>query len=583
VLSNLKSLSRAETGLLLLLMLAGAWLRLHGIGEWYWSPDDSYRLFHAGAPTLWQVIERVTAHDTHAPLIYIILHFMLMLGDHPLWLRSVSYVPGVLAIPAAFLLGRAVIGKEAGWVIAVLATFSSDAIILSQPLRQYSLLLLIQIIVLWHWWNFHTTSQRKPLFWMVCWLLIGLLTHYMIALLALALALAEGMRRIYRKQWSQFRDLFVAMSLFGVFAGLFLAGYFSLQLNAYYMLEDARMNWASYGFPRENLLAHYLEQLFYIMVAALPYDAVSAVIGLIALYVGVFYCLREGRQKTLLGIFSFLLTFYVIGSFFGKMPFMAGRHVVCLLVFFWLLTGCGLQIAIHRLAREMTKRPVIHAAKNFHPPLLFAPLVIIYAGYLSLAYPDYRKDYFLDFTIKAKDFARFSEKVEGFLTRPNHCVVMDLCSAQLFLARQGDYDSPVFTAPQQSYAKDRGIAVSRNYHQGSLYFHHSGRCGITSLYKLQTVLEKIPSGCKVMMATTSWKGSNMLYALYNQQFFLQREKKKKFYGQDTVNIAHMIRTYQLSKNDLEAILYEGKSTPYQQSVVYLPSSELLRRLKEISP
>src|SRR5438046_6521766 len=93
------------------------------------------RLFHLDYQSLWydegfswwlsaqpldQIIAR-TASDIHPPLYYVALHvWMLLTGSSEFALRYLSVVPGVLLVPAVFLLARHLLHATVAWVATLL-------------------------------------------------------------------------------------------------------------------------------------------------------------------------------------------------------------------------------------------------------------------------------------------------------------------------------------------------------------------------------------------------------------------------------------------------------------------------------
>ena len=135
--------SRIVAAALVALVIVGLWLRARGLGDWAPSGDDALHLHRGMGRDFVDTLAR-TRPDTHPPLLYLLLQVVQgPLGVRDLLaLRAVSLVPGVLFIPLAFLIGeRMWHSRSIGLVLAGVVTFGALPVLLSQPIRQYSLML----------------------------------------------------------------------------------------------------------------------------------------------------------------------------------------------------------------------------------------------------------------------------------------------------------------------------------------------------------------------------------------------------------------------------------------------------------
>ena len=126
------------------IVIVGAlFVRIYNIGEYYTSNDEAWHLVVASQKNLWDVIQYNFQNEVHPPLSPIIWHFMLMISDNLLWLRSSSLLAGILLIPSIYLFGSLYIGRSAGFLMAVMVAFTPIIVSLSSSLRAYSMLLLV--------------------------------------------------------------------------------------------------------------------------------------------------------------------------------------------------------------------------------------------------------------------------------------------------------------------------------------------------------------------------------------------------------------------------------------------------------
>ena len=77
---------------------------------------------------------------------YLLLRGWLHLGDSVAWIRGLSVIFAVAAIPAIFLLGRKMLGTSFGLISALLLSVNAFQVRYAQEARSYSLLVLLLIV-----------------------------------------------------------------------------------------------------------------------------------------------------------------------------------------------------------------------------------------------------------------------------------------------------------------------------------------------------------------------------------------------------------------------------------------------------
>ncbi len=114
-------------------------LRLYRI-HWHaiWN-DEAYSVYLAQLGLA--EMAAATAADIHPPLYYGLLHYWLMLaGSGEFAVRCLSAVPGVLAVPLLYALGRQLGGRGLGVATGAVAALSPFLVFYSQEARMYTLL-----------------------------------------------------------------------------------------------------------------------------------------------------------------------------------------------------------------------------------------------------------------------------------------------------------------------------------------------------------------------------------------------------------------------------------------------------------
>ncbi|MCA9241874.1 MAG: glycosyltransferase family 39 protein, partial [Planctomycetales bacterium] len=157
------------------------------------DPDEVWEVTHNSA----SLIEQARRVEGFPPLHGLLLGWVLAISHHDLAARVLSAVCGVVTVPVAAFLGRAIGGSAVGWWTAVLLAVSPYHIMLSRSGRPYGLYVLVcSLAVLaalrvarghrsvWDWLWFAGASWLS--------LATGYLTGVLVVLLLLLLAWTLG-------------------------------------------------------------------------------------------------------------------------------------------------------------------------------------------------------------------------------------------------------------------------------------------------------------------------------------------------------------------------------------------------------
>lgn len=164
---NIKSLftrKNAPAIICSIITIIGAlFVRLYGLGDYWFTSDDSWHLVVAGQPTLRDVIQYNFHEEVHPPLSYIIWHLMLVISDNPLWLRSSSIAPGILLIPSMYIFGKRYISKPAGYAMAMVAAFGALPVTVGVSIRAYVMMMVAATWGAIFVHKYHENPKRKYL------------------------------------------------------------------------------------------------------------------------------------------------------------------------------------------------------------------------------------------------------------------------------------------------------------------------------------------------------------------------------------------------------------------------------------
>ena len=132
-------------------------------------------------------------YDGHMTFYYILLRVWLVLGNSEWIVRSLSVLFGLATLPALYLLGSRLFGKQAGLISAALLAVHTFHIRYSQEARSYSLLTLLLVLSVYFFVRAaESPNQRK--YW-AAYLLVSVLacySHVLAILVLTALWLSLG-------------------------------------------------------------------------------------------------------------------------------------------------------------------------------------------------------------------------------------------------------------------------------------------------------------------------------------------------------------------------------------------------------
>jgi len=200
-------------------ILIGFILRIHDLeGQSMWS-DEGLSLYRATlsvpeiiANTI--TIDGVVTRDTNPPLYFLLLHyFRAAAGETVFALRYFGVITSTLSIPLLYVLGSVSLGRRTGLVAALLMALSPFHIWQSQVLRNYGLLITLNLLSVYGLFRYVLAQPgKRQSRWFVLWLaagLIGIYTHFFaffvfaFGLLALVITAVKewGIGRLLKTIW----------------------------------------------------------------------------------------------------------------------------------------------------------------------------------------------------------------------------------------------------------------------------------------------------------------------------------------------------------------------------------------------
>lgn len=334
---------------LLLMILLGTGLRVYHLDDQSMWSDEGLSLYRARQPLneLWDniiTVDGVDTQDTSPPFYFLLLHIVRAgAGESVFALRFLGAMAGIVAVPLMYQLGTAVFNRHIGLISAVLMAISPFHVWQSQILRNYGLLItlnlfsvygLIRFLAGWQNGRFHAR-------WLLVWVaagLLGIYTHYFgffifafgVASLITAVFSRYSLSALLRQRWvwsSLAASLLILVPVLPVAISRFMAG---RQVDFYYVSPLTFINHAASAFSvgMEYSLLH-------------PWWRVLPV--LLGAALGILVGWQTSRWKTiwLLGYQLIPFTILLLLSTFNPL-YNGTRHLLIGLPPFLLLVAGGL-------------------------------------------------------------------------------------------------------------------------------------------------------------------------------------------------------------------------------------------------
>ncbi len=111
--------------------------------------DEAYTFIHFASRSLQVILTDYSApnnHIFHSLLVYIVYHTF---GNHVWALRFPAFLAGVLTIPAIYMAGKIIYGKNAALIAAALVACTPILVDFSVNARGYTLMCLFSCLILW--------------------------------------------------------------------------------------------------------------------------------------------------------------------------------------------------------------------------------------------------------------------------------------------------------------------------------------------------------------------------------------------------------------------------------------------------
>ncbi len=163
----------------------GAALQLHAItAKSFWLDEGSS--ITMSRLDWFNFLRILWRREMNMMLYYLLLRGWLHLGDSVTWIRGLSVVFGVAAIPAIFLLGRKMLGTRFGLVSALLLSVNAFQVRYAQEVRSYSLLVLLVIVSSYFFVSAIEGGRRTDWNWYIAVSSLAIYAHFFAVLVVVS-------------------------------------------------------------------------------------------------------------------------------------------------------------------------------------------------------------------------------------------------------------------------------------------------------------------------------------------------------------------------------------------------------------
>ncbi len=194
----------------------GAALRLYGLGQESMRLDEAQSVWQASHSI--NFIKSYMVQNIHLPLHNVLLHWwMKFVGTEEVSVRLMSAIPGILSLPALYLLAWEIFqDKKKALITLLIAAISPFWIWYSREIRMYTLLTLVSSLS--YYFYLRILKENRPVLFtfFIAVNVLGIYTHYFFnfVLLIQALFFIIAKRQMwFRKVKYNAKELFIRFTL----------------------------------------------------------------------------------------------------------------------------------------------------------------------------------------------------------------------------------------------------------------------------------------------------------------------------------------------------------------------------------
>lgn len=373
------------------------------------NSDDGWHLMHGLKPTFLQVLENVWRENVHPPLYFLFLHLLSNVSKDVIFLRiTSSLLPATISIIIAYFIGKKVLDKNYGLILAVIFASLSCMQILSLTIRQYCLMVMFLLLMIYAGLKLFENFKSKKwqaIYFLSCFCSVFL--YYSAAFVVFIFAITLSLYWYRYKKNVPLKSCIVFFFIHFLIGCLLVANYFQY----YYVKNDLSWHFQNYFPAALNIHKVLFKQIGYLFNT----NWIVPIFIIIAFTAFYFKKIKNYRLNfSLLLAFSILLFgFIFLLHIFKIYPLTASRHSIALIFFYYPIFALFLYYLISFLKTQRKKFTAVVALFlifNLSNPTIFA-------------YSD-------DFFLSKKEYGQMKEKFEDFFKdkKQNSVLLLNMAS-----------------------------------------------------------------------------------------------------------------------------------------------------------
>ena len=182
------------TTVISVLVVIAAYIRVNGVGDYYYNGDEALHIGIASGKSLSQILH-FSLYEYHPPLGHLIRYYWLLISKEIWFVRGLALPFGLALIPIYYFIGKKLNGEFTGICAAILVAFSPALITQSYIARNYTIFLFFLSISFYCYLKWKDAEdENKSLFLYFLFAVLACLTHFSAIMTIFVIAACETIR-----------------------------------------------------------------------------------------------------------------------------------------------------------------------------------------------------------------------------------------------------------------------------------------------------------------------------------------------------------------------------------------------------
>ena len=318
----------------------GAILRFYHLGDrslWF---DEAIE-YSISRGSLSDIITQNIQFNSAPPLFVISLNFISKIGETEFYLRLLACVAGIAVIPAMYFLSKEFLSRRSAYFCTFLVAMETLQIHYSQEVREYSITVLLAILMLTFFYRYLREQGWKDL---VLFTLVGVLaifSQYGLALMLVALNLVLFVELFFIKTNRKNLILKWGIAQFFILCAVVLMYQISLK----HHLHPG--GWGKHTYLSQGYWNGSLRNFFQLIVFS-TYNIIKFAFSYGKLFLFIFplgiVAISSQRTVSMMVVFPILVTF--AAACLRVYPYLSDRQDIFLTPMIYILAGFGYEIIL---------------------------------------------------------------------------------------------------------------------------------------------------------------------------------------------------------------------------------------------